>query len=197
MTLKQSYKSTYPMKLILVMLMCLIAAASAEQDWRTFTSREGGKTFVGQLVSYKEEGELVTVRRKDNFRSMSFKLSVLSEADREFVMEQAPALIAAKAVRLTFDKSQEKLDDAKVRRYTGCYDITVENTSPSDLEDVVVDYVVIYQKGSLDKGSTIEFDQRSKTFSTLPGNMSEWLTTRGITIQSASSRDKEACSGSS
>jgi len=195
--LDPSYKSIYPMKLILVMLMCLIAAASAEQGWHTFTSREGGKTFVGQLLSFREEGELVTVKRKDNLRSLSFKLSMLSEADREFVMEQAPALIAVNAVRLTFDKSQEKLDGGKARRYTGCYNITVENSSPSDLDDVVVDYVVIYQKGSLAKGSTIVLDQGSKDFSTLLGNMSELVTTSGITLQSASSRDKEACSGSS
>lgn len=178
------------------MLVCLSGMAAAQQEWHTFTSREGGKTFVGELVSYREEGDLLTVRRKDTLRTMSFKLSVLSDADREFVLAQAPALIAASAVRLSFDKSQEKLDDDKARRYTGCYNISVENSSPSDLEDVEIDYVVIYQKGSLAKGKSIQVDQGTKSISTLPGNFEDVVSTSGITLQSAASRDKEACSGS-
>ena len=176
--------------------MCLTVVVSAGPEWRMFTSREGGKTFEGKLVSYKEKGDSVTVKRKGSSRPMSFKLSVLSDADREYVMEQAPALIAAGAVRLSFDKKQEKLDDDKARRYTGCYNITVENTSPSDLADVVIDYVVIYQKGSLAKGKTLEVEQGSKTFSTLIGNMDDLVTTNGISLQSAASREKQACAGS-
>jgi hypothetical protein len=184
------------MKKLLAILMCLGAVASAQQEWHTFTSREGGKTFEGKVVAYREDGDLVTVKRKGDLRILNFKLDVLSDADREFVMEQAPGLIAAGAVRLSFDKSQEKLDDDKARRYSGCYRITVVNTSPSDLQDVTVDYVVIYQKGSLAKGSTIEVDSGSQSFEKLAGNMENVVTTSGITLQSAASRDKEACSGS-
>ena len=112
-------------------------------------------------------------------------------------MEQAPALVAASAIRVSFDKSQVRLDDDKARKYTGCYQISVENLSGESIQDVEVEYLVIYQKGSLAKGSTIEVDQGNQVFSDLLPSISNYVETSTITLQSASSRDKEACSGSS
>jgi len=102
------------MKRIITIFTCLIAVAWAEPDWHTFTSADGSKEFAGKLVSFRKQGELVTVKRKDTNRSMSFKLSILSEEDQKLIREQASALNAAGAVRLSFDKNLERLDDDKV-----------------------------------------------------------------------------------
>ena len=185
------------MKRFLTIFTCLIAVAWAEPDWHTFTSADGGKKFAGKLVSFRQQGELVTVKRKDTNRDMSFKISILSEEDQKYILEQAPALTAAGAIRVSFDKNLVRLDDDKARKYTGCYQISVENLSSESIQDVEVEYLVIYQKGSLAKGSTIVVDQGNKVISDLLPNLSDYVETSSITLQSASSRDKEACSGSS
>lgn len=185
------------MKRILTIFTCLIAVAWAEPEWHTFTSADGSKKFSGKLVGFRQKGEVVTVKRKDNMREMSFKIGVLSEEDQKFIRDQAPALIAASAVRVSFDKHQEKLDDDKARKYSGCYQITVENSSAESIQDVEVNYLVVYQKGSLNKGSTTEVDQGSTIISDLLPSIPDYVETSRITLQSAASRDKEACSGSS
>jgi len=62
---------------------------------------------------------------------------------------------------------------------------------------VEVEYLVIYRQGSLAKGSTIKVDRGSKAISELLPGISDCVETGKITLQSASSRDKEACAGSS
>ncbi|MFT6242771.1 MAG: hypothetical protein ACJAQT_004882 [Akkermansiaceae bacterium] len=58
---------------------------------RTWTSADGSKTFEGDLVSCDETS--VTVKR--GFKELTFKLELLSEADRKWAKAEAVKIAAA------------------------------------------------------------------------------------------------------
>ena len=58
---------------------------------RTWTSADGSKTFSGDLVSCDETS--VTVKR--GFKELTFKLELLSEADRKWAKAEAVKIAAA------------------------------------------------------------------------------------------------------
>lgn len=73
-------------KLILSLTVPLAAAAMlATAHARTWTSADGTKTFDGAYISSTETS--VTVRKSG--REVSFKLDLLSEADRTWIKEEA------------------------------------------------------------------------------------------------------------
>ena len=53
-------------------------------DARTWTSSDGAKTFKAELQSYDEESGIVVVQ-KINGKKLTFKLSILSEQDIEYI----------------------------------------------------------------------------------------------------------------
>ena len=53
---------------------------------RSWTSADGSKTFEGEFESYDEDANKVTVNKGG--RSMTFSLSILSDADQAWVKEQ-------------------------------------------------------------------------------------------------------------
>lgn len=60
---------------------------------RTWTSADGSQTFEGDFVSSDD----TTVTVKKGFKPMTFKLAILSEADRTWVQEAAKNKGAEKA----------------------------------------------------------------------------------------------------
>jgi hypothetical protein len=70
-------KKTYTLTLAALLLAGSVHA-------RTWTSAEGGKKFQGEYVSHT--GDVVTVKK--GFKTVRFKISLLSEDDSKWLAEQ-------------------------------------------------------------------------------------------------------------
>ena len=81
----------YLLSLILGVGLCLPAA-----DGRTWTSSDGSKTFEAELTSYDPESGKVVMKRS-NGKTLSFKQSILSEEDLEFLKTEGVKLVVKKS----------------------------------------------------------------------------------------------------
>lgn len=60
---------------------------------RSWTSADGSKTFNADIKSYDEKSDEVTVLK--GYKKMTFKIDVLSEADRKWVIEWSKKEVAS------------------------------------------------------------------------------------------------------
>lgn len=67
-----------------VMVACIVPLCTAVAMGRTWTSKDGSRSFEGELESYDPKEGNITVTKKDG-RAVTFKFDMLSEADREWV----------------------------------------------------------------------------------------------------------------
>jgi hypothetical protein len=184
-------KTTFPMKknLLPVILLALLASfAGAQIPWREFKSADGTQKFVGQLLSYKKADESVTVRLKANMKPATFKLERLSEDDRAYVMAEAANLAANASVELRFDKlleptNNERSDTTRTKTYNGGYKVEMVNRSAEWLEDVEVQYVVIYYKDQTDGNGKRMLHGGSKHFDSLLPNSKNEVLADGIEME--------------
>ncbi len=90
--------------------ICIILAASGLSlialQARTWTSADGSKTFEGNLKSYDKAAGVAKVLK--GIREVSFKVEMLSEADREWLQSQTPE---AKANKDAADMEQAVLEE--------------------------------------------------------------------------------------
>ena len=85
---------------------------------RTWTSADGSQTFEGDFVSSDD----TTVTVKKGFKPMTFKLAILSEADRNWIKEAAEKQASAKdnvAAAEEFAKSDFGKALKKVKKLDG------------------------------------------------------------------------------
>jgi hypothetical protein len=137
---------------------------------RTFTSAEGGKTFQGRLTDYDAKKGTVTVRKGQ--RNMTFKLSLLSERDVEYVKEHGNALAAANAIRLDFDlwKGKAVTDRTDAERTTTTpagYDIEIRNWTKKNIDNIEVRYTIFHRKDAENGAGSIGQTKGSFHVSTL------------------------------
>lgn len=119
-------------------------------DKRTFKSADKSKTFEGVLTDYDAKKGTVTVR-KSGGRSSTFKLSLLSSDDQEYVKENANAVAAAKAIGLDFDLYKDKAlrNKTETERTTTTpagYEIAVRNWTKKDIDNIEVNYTIFHRK---------------------------------------------------
>ena len=79
--------------LITLFTCAVLGMPAMALEKRTFTSADGAKTFEGRLTDYDGKRGTVTVRK--GMRNITFKLTVLSEKDIEYVKEHGNAVAAA------------------------------------------------------------------------------------------------------
>jgi len=184
-------KTTSLMKksLLPAILLALLASfAGAEIPWREFKNAEGTQTFVGQLLGYKKADESVTVRLKATMKPATLKLDRLREADRDYVKAEAANLAASPSFELGFAKlleptSTERSDTTRTKSYNGGYKIEVASYSPDSIENVDVDYVVIYLRDEVDGKGERLLHGGSQHFEVLLANSTNEVLADGVEME--------------
>ena len=130
----------------------------AQAELRTFTSKDGSKSFEAELTQYVPNEKMVEVRRESG-KVVKFKMAVLSEDDQKFVLKRAPLLKVAKdlkvGARIKIGKKEiVKAKPTKRTTIPKSYRVTFRNTSNLKMEDLDVEYELhwVRDNGSGRKG---------------------------------------------
>ena len=166
------------MKRFYCLFLLLACPALADLEWRSFESADKTKSFVGRLVGYDPARKKVTVQKKSTLRPVSFNVSLLSEEHRKFVEDRAVELEAAGGLRMVFFENVQKLGskrsgDTRTSNYNGGYKIEIRNFLRRAIQDVSVDYLVIYRKDSTKGNGTRAIKKGSKNLTALIPNYDE------------------------
>lgn len=158
----------------LILLLGMGITAQASQEWRTFTSLDGERTFVGQLTGFDRGSETVTVLNS-NRQTLSFKLNLVSQEDRDWVVENSSDLKPAANLRLRFEALRERKDsvrgdESRTTTNEGGYIIHVNSFSPHMIRDAKVEYLMIHRKDQVSGGSTDHVVKGSQTVSIIPNS---------------------------
>ena len=177
------------MKRFYCLFLLLACPALADLEWRSFESADKTKSFVGRLVGYDPTRKKVTVQKKSTLRPVSFNVSLLSEEHRKFVEDRAVELEAAGGLRMVFFENVQKLGskrsgDTRTSNYNGGYKIEIRNFLRRAIQDVSVDYLVIYRKDSTKGNGTRAIKKGSKNLTALIPNYDENIIIDGIPLTS-------------
>lgn len=177
------------MKRFWYLFLLLASPALADLEWRSFENADKTKSFVGRLVGYDPARKKVTVQKKSTLRPVSFNVSLLSEEHRKFVEDRAVELEAAGGLRMVFFENVQKLGskrsgDTRTSNYNGGYKIEIRNFLRRAIQDVSVDYLVIYRKDSTKGNGTRAIKKGSKNLTALIPNYDENIIIDGIPLTS-------------
>lgn len=144
----------------------------ATAEFREFTQEGTGKTISGEIRGVNPAAGTVTLGLETG-NVVTFKQSVLVEADREFIKAWAKDNAFATAVRLSATKvtgDRMTTDAGTVYQYkhqNNGYRVSVRNGSTTErLDDITVNYVLVVEKA----GGKIELKSGSQTIAALPAN---------------------------
>lgn len=98
--------------LLILLAAGLLPVCSAQA--RTWTSADGSKTFEADFKSYNAESKKLTVLRAG--RSSTFKLDILSEADREWVEKRLEELAAEDEAKATVGSIDDQIIGKKLKK---------------------------------------------------------------------------------
>ena len=177
------------MKRFCYLFLLLACPALADVEWRSFENADKTKSFVGRLVGYEPTRKKVTVQKKSTLRPVSFNVALLSEEHRKFVEERAVELEAAGGLRMVFFENVQKLGskrsgDTRTSNYNGGYKIEIRNFLRRAIQDVSVEYIVIYRKDSTNGNGTRAIKTGSKDLTALIPNYDENIIIDGIPLTS-------------
>ncbi len=172
----------------ILLIAALGISSGFAEEYHDFTSADGSKTFRGALMGYDADSQAVQVRHHRG-RIMRFKISILSDADQEFVKSKAPLLAAAKGLRIDPDMNRKKAGSKKsggwICEKTTCdYDVSIDNTRANDLGMVEFEYAIFIERNRRDAKSVNEMVTGSYSVSSFIGNGNEFFTTSPITLES-------------
>lgn len=112
---------------------------------RTWTSADGKNTFEGEFVSATETR--VTVERSNG--KITFDISKLSDADKEFIKEESARAAAAAAAKEASEKLKEAPVPKALSRKLVKLDADGKRYEKFELEDgVIPQYYIIYFSAS-------------------------------------------------
>ena len=177
------------MKRFWCLLLALACPALADVEWRSFENADKTKSFQGRLVGYDPAREKVTVQKKSTLRPVTFSLALLSEEHRKFVEKRAVELEAAGGLRMMFYRNIQKTGsnrkgDTRTSSYNGGYKIEIRNFLRRAIQDVSVDYIVIYRKDSTKGNGTRSVKRGSRDLTALVPNYDENIVIDGIPLTS-------------
>ena len=177
------------MKRFWCFLLALASPALADVDWRSFENADKTRSFQGRLVGYDPARKKVTVQKKSTLRPVTFSVALLSEEHRKFVEKRAVELEAAGGLRMMFYQTIEKTGsnrsgDTRTSSYNGGYKIEIRNFLRRAIQDVSVDYIVIYRKDSTKGNGTRSVKRGSRDLTALVPNYDENIVIDGIPLTS-------------
>ena len=192
------------MKSPLLLLFALLAAplsALADNKWRTFENADKTKSFVGRLVGYDMKHRIVTVQKKSTMRPVRFKITLLSDDNRQYVKDRAMELEAAGGLRMMFHETVEKLSSnrtstTRTASYNGGFKIEIRNFATKLIDDVEVDYIMVYRKDSTKGLGEVATIKGSQQITTLVPNLDEVIVADGIPLKSYFKAGSVSFSGS-
>ena len=177
------------MKRFWCFLLTLVCPALADVEWRSFENADKTRSFQGRLVGYDPARKKVTVQKKSTLRPVTFSVALLSEEHRKFVEKRAVELEAAGGLRMMFYQTIEKTGsnrsgDTRTSSYNGGYKIEIRNFLRRAIQDVSVDYIVIYRKDSTKGNGTRSVKRGSRDLTALVPNYDENIVIDGIPLTS-------------
>lgn len=177
------------MKLKQILGFAFLTLATAGAEMRTYHSKDGKKTFRGDLLEYDEKTKMVQMRIARG-KILNFPINVLSEKDQEHVEEQGPVLLAKKSIRIETKHSSERTAKNKpapgqwnFEKYDHSYTITVENFRDQHLDEVEVEYVFFIERNRREYQGKIEKITGSETLNLVVANSTEKVTTKTANLE--------------
>ena len=172
-----------------LLLLVLACPALADVEWRSFENADKTKSFQGRLVGYDPARKKVTVQKKSTLRPVTFSVALLSEEHRKFVEKRAVELEAAGGLRMMFYQTIDKTGTTRnggtrTSSYNGGYKIEIRNFLRRAIQDVSVDYIVIYRKDSTKGNGTRAVKKGTKDLTALVPNYDENIVIDGIPLTS-------------
>ncbi|MFU8894592.1 MAG: hypothetical protein ACNA8L_13300 [Luteolibacter sp.] len=175
-------------------------AGNVFAEYHAFTSADGQRSFQGVVLDYDRITEVVTVRN-DQGQTIRFRIDLVSEKDREFVKTHEPKINAVLDVR--FERLVDRQDSnrsktQRVTNYEAGYKINLLSYTPQDLDNVEVEYLLIYRKDSV-SGDAETQTVRGSGSVRIPANGAAELETSTVNLtdfykQGTVSRAKSGCS---
>lgn len=177
------------MKKLIFLLLVFGSPAMAEIEWRDFENADKTKSFQGRLVGYDPLAKKVTVQKKSTLRPVTFRIDLLSKEHRIFVESRAVELEAAGGLRMMFYENVTKTGSArtgstKTSTYNGGYKIEIRNYLRRPIQDVSVDFLVIYRKDSTNGNGVRSIKRGSRDLTALVPNYDENISIEGIPLTS-------------
>lgn len=177
------------MKKLIFLLLVFGPPAMAEIEWRDFENADKTKSFQGRLVGYDPLAKKVTVQKKSTLRPVTFRIDLLSKEHRIFVESRAVELEAAGGLRIMFYENVTKTGSArtgstKTSTYNGGYKIEIRNYLRRPIQDVSVDFLVIYRKDSTNGNGVRSIKRGSRDLTALVPNYDENISIEGIPLTS-------------
>ena len=172
------------MALLFGVLSSTLALGNAE--WTIFENPDKTKRFTGRLVSYDSKKAMVTVQKRSNLQTVTFRLNRLSDEHQEFVKDRAVQLEAAGGLRMDFFKSMEPVstvhgdERSRTKNYNGGFQIKIRNHATKMLEDVEVEYIAVYRKDEVNGPGEVLTKEGSYQVSFLMPGLDETVVTDTI-----------------
>ena len=177
------------MKKLIFLLLVFGPPAMAEIEWRDFENADKTKSFQGRLVGYDPLAKKVTVQKKSTLRPVTFRIDLLSKEHRIFVESRAVELEATGGLRMMFYENvtktgSERTGSTKTSTYNRGYKIEIRNYLRRPIQDVSVDFLVIYRKDSTNGNGVRSFKRGSRDLTALVPNYDENISIEGIPLTS-------------
>ncbi|QQL43809.1 hypothetical protein [Sulfuriroseicoccus oceanibius] len=177
-------------KTIMLVAGCLAmlgmhAGYGLERD-RTFTSADGTKTFDGYLVEYDSKRDAISVR-KEGGRVIKVTLDKLSEADQEFVKENASALAASRDLRVRLEKYRdsstiEKGEGTRSSTRVEGYNVSIENLGKEQIKYLDVRTTIFVRRAAEKGPDLIQREVDEQNIESLSGGRREKVKTKGVPV---------------
>lgn len=178
------------MKLRHFLLIACLPVTAVFGEMRTYTSKDGQKTFRGELIEYESSTKKAKMRMARG-KVLTFSINVLSKEDQKYVEEQGPIVQAKKALSIEtkhYSKRTEKNKPAQGQWYFEKYDhnyiVTVENKRDEMLRDVTVEYTFFIERNRREYQNKIEKVSGSDTIDLVLSNGTETITTKSANLES-------------
>jgi hypothetical protein len=171
------------------LLLACLPLTSAFGEVRTYSSKDGQKTFRGELIDYEAETQKATMRLPRG-KIMAFKVTLLSKEDQKYVETQAPILQAQKSLSLETKHYSKRTDKNKpaqgqwhFEKYDHNYIITIENSRNEMLKEVEIEYTFFIERNRREYQNKIEKVTGSGTIDLVLANSTETLTTKSANLE--------------
>jgi len=172
-----------------ILLLACLPLTSAFGEVRTYSSKDGQKTFRGELIDYEAETLKATMRLPRG-KIMEFKVTLLSKEDQKYVETQAPILQAQKSLSLETKHYSNRTDKNKpaqgqwhFEKYDHNYIITIENSRNEMLKEVEIEYTFFIERNRREYQNKIEKVTGSGTIDLVLANSTETLTTKSANLE--------------
>lgn len=177
------------MKRLTIFLLATVLATGVglAEDLHKFTSADGAKSFLGTLMDVNGKSQTVKVRHQQG-KIMSFKMSLLSTADQDYIKERAPILAAGQGLQVDTDMNR-KSGTKKAAGTWLCeknhysFDVSIENTRPEAIDSVECDYSIFIERERRDVENQTEVITGTHTISSFLGQSDEFFTTSEATLE--------------